>query len=327
MVVGVQGGTTVTAPTRLLWSIAASLLLIGCPADDPDDVPGDDDVGDDDTATDDDTTDDVTGCDTGAGSMAAVPAGSFTMGSPDTEVGHSEDEEAHQVTLSHAYEVGVFEVTQERFEDCMGYNPNENPDASRPVVYVSWHEAAAFANAVSVGAGLEACYACTGTGDSVDCEPAVNPYDCEGYRLPTEAEWEHAARGGLVGASFPNGGNLYDGTEDDNSGGLFLTDGSLLDAMAWYWGNSDAMTHPVGELEPNGYGLYDMAGNVYEWCHDGYQEALADATDPIGEGVEVNIRGGSWMSSPAGIRVANRFGDDPEFGDGSIGIRLVRVLP
>jgi formylglycine-generating enzyme len=318
-----------TALNRLLWPTIASLLLVGCPADDPDDVPDDDDVGDDDTASDDDTTgdDDVAGCDTEPGSMATLPAGSFTMGSPEAEVGHSEDEEGHEVTLTHAYEIGTHEVNQARFEDCMGYNPNEEPDDSRPVVYVSWHEAAAFANALSVGRGLEACYSCTGSGDSVDCEPAVDPYDCGGYRMPTEAEWEYAARGGLVGASFPNGGNLVEGTEDDNSGGLFLTDDSLLDAVAWYWGNSDTMTHPAGELDANGYGLYDMAGNVYEWCHDGYQELLPDATDPIGEGVEANIRGGSWMSSPAGIRVANRFGDDPEFGDGSTGIRLVRILP
>jgi len=321
-----------SSKANFFWLLLAAACWVGCPADDPDEVGDDDTSGDDDDddddASDDDTgDDDVEGCDSGPGDMASLPAGTFTMGSRSSVVGHNDDERTHEVTLTRDFEVGVYEVTQALFESCMGYNPDEDPHGDRPAVYINWHEAAAFATAVSVGEGLQACYSCSGDGDSVICEPDGDPYECAGYRLPTEAEWEYAARGGLEDASFPNGGNLIEGTESDNSGDLFLTDGSLLDAMAWYWGNSEESTHPVGELDPNGYGLFDMAGNVYEWCHDGYEEELFDATDPIGQGDDKNLRGGSWMSSPSGVRVANRFGDEPDYGSGQKGFRLVRMLP
>ena len=262
--------------------------------------------------------------------MIEITAGTFKMGSPGSEVGHQSDEDLHDVTLSGDYEIGRYEVTQAEFEQHVGYDPSSFSGGDRPVESVNWYEAAAFANAVSDAAGLQRCYDCSGDGTTVQCEPDGNPYDCDGYRLPTEAEWEYAARGGLAERAFPNGGGLVSsGDETDCDGDLELDNGDVLDDEAWYCGNADSETHTVGALDANGYGLHDMSGNVWEWCHDWYDDYGGDVTDPYGPstGSRRVHRGGSWNHYPGGARVANRYGSDPGYRYYSLGFRLARSLP
>jgi formylglycine-generating enzyme required for sulfatase activity len=261
--------------------------------------------------------------------LVAIPAGTFTMGSPKGEVGRGNDEAQHTVTLTHDFAIGATEVTQLQFEAFLGYDPNWFPDCggSCPVEYVAWHEAAAFANAVSAEAGLAPCYGCTGKAPDWSCMASADPYTCEGYRLPTEAEWEYAARAGEA-AAFSNGGNLVDGDDYNCEGELPLDNAELLDSIAWYCGNGDGTTHPAGELEPNAWGLYDASGNVWEWCHDWHGDYDGDATDPAGPetGSSRVFRGGSWDDVPRGARVAYRTWDDPGDRYGFLGLRLVRSM-
>ncbi len=154
----------------------------------------------------------VTGTCEVSGRMALIPGGWFEMGSPVGEVGRDGNERQHRVRLTHSYCLDETEVTQAEFESVMGYNPSDFAGCPGcPVETVSWHEAAHYANTVSAAEGLPLCYRC----DGAECRPEGDPYGCGGYRLPTEAEWERAARGGIRGGSYPNGGGLYPGDEDN----------------------------------------------------------------------------------------------------------------
>ena len=182
--------------------------------------------------------------------MVQVSPGTFTMGSPETEKGRGTDETQHTVTLTQGFDIGTTEVTQELYEAVTGSNPSKNPSKSGkvvkcptcPVNFVSWFDAVEFCNALSERQGHQAAYAITGDGETVTRDPTSN-----GYRLPTEAEWEYAARAGESHA--------YAGSDD-------------VDAVAWYDGNSDGRAHPVGTKSPNAWGLYDMSGNVREYADD-----------------------------------------------------------
>jgi formylglycine-generating enzyme required for sulfatase activity len=263
-------------------------------------------------------------------SMVLVPAGTFTMGSPTSEEGRDSDETEHEVTLTQNFWMGVYEVTQAQFEGFMGYQPSYFdgcPDC--PAENMDWYEAAAFANAVSASAGLAQCYACSGSGSSVSCSldsAYATPYDCAGYRLPTEAEWEYAARAGTTSA-FSNGGNLYSGETSDCGGSLLLDNGTYLDDIAWYCGNESLQTEEVGGKDPNPWGLYDMHGNVWEWCHDWYESSYSGtATNPWGASsgsYRVN-RGGSWYYYPLFLRSASRYWNYPSYDNPHLGFRLAR---
>ena len=229
--------------------------------------------------------------------LVLIPKGQFMMGSPESEEGRRKDETQHEVTISKGYYLGVYEVTQAQYEKVIGKNPSlyqgaivGNENADLPVENVSWEDAVEFCKKLS---GL----------------PEEKKAGRE-YRLPTEAEWEYACRAGSKTAySF-----------DDEEG--------LLPEYGWFSRNSSHRTHTVGLLEPNTWGLYDMHGNVWEWCSDWYEEypkgAVSDPTGPKEGSLRV-IRGGSWHGGAADCRSADRGWCTPDDRSFSLGFRLALI--
>ena len=237
-----------------------------------------------------------------------VQAGTFQMGSND---GDSDEKPVHKVTISDFY-IGKYEVTQKEWEEVMGGNPSYFKGDNLPVEKVSWYDAVEFCNKKSRKEGLTPCY--SGSGKNITCN-----FNANGYRLPTEAEWEYAARGGHLanGSNLRNGGYTYSGSDN-------------IDDVAWYSDNSGRKTHPVGQKQPNELGLYDMSGNVWEWCWDWYDDdyySSSSGNNPKGPsmGSFRVLRGGSWEDYDCYCRVANRFNFHPDFGDDSYGFRFVRT--
>ena len=238
-----------------------------------------------------------------------LEAGSFMMGSPTGEPGRSEREVQHRVTLTRDLWMQAHEVTQGEWQALMGNNPSRfsSCGADCPVEMVNWYEAASYANAVSRSEGLEECYELSGCqespGNDMECS-SVTPVDlsCEGYRLPTEAEWEYAARAGTTAAR-------YCGESE-----------SCVRDIAWYSENAGSQTHPVGEKRANAWGLYDMLGNVWEWTGDWYGDYPMGPTAGTGR----VARGGSWNSLARYARSAYRSGSGPGYRYVSFGFRLAR---
>ena len=248
--------------------------------------------------------------------MVLVEAGSFLMGRDD---GAHNERPAHAVTISRNLLVAAFMVTQDEYEAfCKATGrpgPKARPEYSggkKPAIGVDWYDAAAYCNWLSAAHGYTPCY--SGAGNATRCD-----FDADGYRLPTEAEWEWAARGGRLGPGF-----LYAGSDDPGT-------------VAWFDGNSGGVMRECGLLAPNELGLFDMSGNLYEWCWDFYAAdayATSGALDPTGpspkalatpRGSERVRRGGSWRENAASASVFFRARDYAGY-PGDNGFRLFRSV-
>jgi formylglycine-generating enzyme required for sulfatase activity len=225
-----------------------------------------------------------------------IPAGEFMMGSPPTEAGRDEDEPLHRVWISKPFYLGIYEVTQEQYEKVMGHNPSrfrpgKGGGPQHPVEQVSWEDAQEFLRRLN------------------SREKQLGRV----YRLPTEAEWEYACRAGST-TRFQNG----DREEE-------------LAAVGWYGRNTGRRTQPVGQKPPNAWGLYDMHGNVWEWCADGYRSdfyLLGPVQAPLQREATTHrlLRGGCWADEARKCRAAQRFGVVPTLRDDAAGFRAACVL-
>jgi len=235
--------------------------------------------------------------------MALVPAGEFVMGD---DLGEDDERPARHVRVG-AFYMDVCEVTQRSFETMLGRNPSKSPGPDKPVERVSWFAAVQYCNMRSSREGLKPCY---------DLKTFACDFTADGYRLPTEAEWEYACRAGSTSRwSF-----------GDAPGDLAR--------HGWFKANSGKTTHPVGQKLPNAFGLCDMHGNVAEWCNDFYgehYESGATSEDPHGPatGSQRVLRGGSFATGDDDCRSAARHGAAPGFADvcfgsDAYGFRCVR---
>jgi formylglycine-generating enzyme required for sulfatase activity len=240
--------------------------------------------------------------------MSQVPAGTFLLGSRDAE----DERPPRTVRFPSPFLMGVYPVTQSLYRTVIGSLPLSrfNGKDQHPVDSVSWFDAIHFCNRLSISDELRPFY-------EIQRNGTVKPIGGSGYRLPTEAEWEYSCRAGSKSVYF------------------FGDDASRLSEFAWFEVNSGQATHPVGERAANGYALFDMLGNVWEWCWDWYGPyptatpgAPEDEINPTGprRGEERILRGGCFQASARHLRSTQRHGFDPELGVYYIGFRLARSL-
>ncbi len=216
--------------------------------------------------------------------MVGVEGGTFTMGATEEQGSdaYSNEKTTHEVTLS-SFSIGETEVTQALWQAVMGNNPSYlTGDLNCPVEMVSWNDCQTFIT-------------------------KLNEMTGKNFRLPTEAEWEYAARGGNLSQGYKYAGS------------------NTIGDVAWYDGNSGSTTHPVGTKAPNELGLYDMSGNVYEWCQDWYGGySSSPSTNPTGptSGSDRVCRGGGWSIEARHCRVSFRINYRPSVADCYLGLRL-----
>jgi formylglycine-generating enzyme required for sulfatase activity len=236
--------------------------------------------------------------------MVLIPAGSFEMGSKNAS---PDESPLHTVHVS-SFLMDRYEVTQELYDRFPLPNPSHFKDPTRPGEQMNWADAIEYCNERSLAEGLQPCY----DTETLKCNFAAN-----GYRLPTEAEWEYACRAGT--ATKYNFGN----------------NAARLKTNAWSRQNSAGKTQPVGQKKPNPWGLFDMHGNVKEWCNDFYSETYyknSPGKDPRGpaDGEERVLRGGAWDSSDDSCRSSYRAGDaainDTCLASDTIGFRCVKSV-
>ena len=216
--------------------------------------------------------------------MVRVEVGTFTMGAtPEMEDPYNWEKPTHQVTLTNDYYIGKYEMTQALWQAVMGSNPSRFKGDNLPVEMVSWDECQEFIS-------------------------KLNSITGKTFRLPTEAEWEYAARGGNKSRGYQ-----YSGSNN-------------ISDVAWYDDNSGSKTHAVGSKQSNELGIYDMTGNVWEWCQDWYGSySSSSQVNPIGANSGSNrvIRGGSWSGAAWGCRSSYRYGSSPGYRGSNFGLRLV----
>ncbi len=230
--------------------------------------------------------------------MIFVQGGTFQMGSND---GNSDEKAVHSVTVNDFY-IGKYEVTQKEWKEIMGSNPSNWKSDNLPIERVSWYDAVEFCNKKSDKEGLTRCY--TGSGKKIKCN-----FSTKGYRLPTEAEWEYASKGESQSAKYKYSGSYN------------------IKDIAWYKSNSGGKTHPVGTKQANELGIYDMSGNVWEWCNDWYDESYyskSPSHNPKGcdSGSYRVLRGGGWYGSVSACHEYSRHRGAPSGSHSSLGFRL-----
>lgn len=217
--------------------------------------------------------------------MLLVKAGSFKIGATSEmkDVTPFEEEPSHDVTLTKDYYLGKTEVTQELWEAVMGTNPSAIKGPKMPVVNVSWKDCQAFVK-------------------------KLNELTGKNFRLPTEAEWEYAARGGSKSHRLQHSGSIY------------------VERVAWYKSNSDGTLHQAGTMDKNELGFHDMNGNAWEWCQDGHLTYPKEAqTDPcaVADSTQMYvIRGGGWNSGQSDCRYTSRNGYAADSNNADLGLRL-----
>ena len=276
--------------------------------------------------------------------FALIPAGSFQMGDQsDPLVGYSDERPVHSVYVS-AFYMGRYEVTKELWHEvrawglsngytdlAVGNGSDASKGANHPVHSITWYDMVKWCNARSQKEGLTACYTVGGATYKTGSSAPDGNWSASGYRLPTEAEWEKAARGGLSAKNFPWGDTIsHSNANFWNSGGETYQTGTTGPHPTYAVGGSP-YSSPVGSFAPNGYRLYDMAGNMWEWCWDGDGRYTAGSqTDPRGasnDRIRV-IRGGSWNYAALSTRCAYRnYSRWPEGASSCYGFRLARGQP
>jgi formylglycine-generating enzyme required for sulfatase activity len=238
--------------------------------------------------------------------MVLVEGGTFDMGSEEGQLGQKL---TYSAEVGNFY-MGKFEVTQEDWRAVMNFNPSSTRGAKSPVHCVNWYAAIDYCNKRSIKEGLTPCY--SGEGESITCN-----FNADGYRLPTEAEWAYACKGGSLSKNYEYSG------------------GNNVENVAWHFGNAGRIPRPVGQKKPNELGLYDMSGNVQEWCWNRFEydnrnygnNKNVPLKNPHGpkKGFNRTARGGSWAHPAQSQQTTFRFLYSPKREYSYIGFRVVRT--